>query len=131
MPGEPGPTIAKLEAREGELVEDNGGKPAERHRQRVVVEDGHAQQGHSKQHKINGDAEKVARLRSDVADRRPTGKAKAEETDQTPGGRSGHPEGSGRSWPRRACRAVACDPNRIPTHYDFPQPALSDARDGG
>src|SRR4029450_9753612 len=131
MPGEPGPTVAKLEAREGELVEGNGGKPAERHRQRVVVEDGHAQQGHSKQDKINGDAEKVARLRSAVADRRPAGKAKHDEKDQTRSGRSGSPGGSGRSWPSRACRAVAYDPIRIFRHWTSPDPHSPTLTDGG
>ncbi len=54
---EAGDTGAVLEAGEDELVGRDGGQPRERHLQRVVVEQGDAQQRQAEQDEIDGDAE--------------------------------------------------------------------------
>ena len=53
---------AELEAGEAELVDDDGGEPGQRHLQRVVVEEGDAQQRQREQDEIDGNAEEVERL---------------------------------------------------------------------
>ena len=53
-----------LEAGEKEFVEDNSCKARERHLQRLVMEDGDAEQRQREQDEIHGNAEHVDRRRS-------------------------------------------------------------------
>ena len=58
----PARPVPELEAREGELVDDDGGEAGQRHLQRVVVEQRDAQQRQREQDEIDGDAEEIERL---------------------------------------------------------------------
>jgi hypothetical protein len=53
----------EFETREGEFVDGYGGKPAQRHPQRMVMEQRNAKQRYGKENEIDGNAEKVERFR--------------------------------------------------------------------
>ncbi len=52
-------TLPELEAGEAELVGDDGDEPHQRHRQRVVVKQGDAEQGQREQDEIDRNAQNV------------------------------------------------------------------------
>ena len=61
---------AEFESGEGELVDDDGGEPGQRHRQRVVVEQRDAEQRQREQDEIDGDSKQQDRFNHDGLDYR-------------------------------------------------------------
>ena len=57
-----GYALPELEAGEGELVADDGGKAGERHLQRVMVEEGDAQQRQGEENEVDRYADKIEGL---------------------------------------------------------------------